>query len=131
MTRINHVKCECGRTTARIDRICDRTEDVIFIRGNSVFLLSIENALSKLREIKASYVVYIRKEHGLDIVDVCIESSRTSELLKSDDGESVKCCVAAAVGKVIGMKPNVYIRDSGTALKYNRRKVMFIDERRY
>jgi len=82
ITRINHEKCECGRTSARIDRICARTEDIVYIRGNSILLFSIENALSQLREIKASYIVTIKREHGLDIVDVCIESSRIDELMQ-------------------------------------------------
>ena len=93
ITRINHEKCECGRTSARIDRICARTEDIVYIRGNSILLFSIENALSQLREIKASYIVTIKREHGLDIVDVCIESSRIDELMQSDNGEMVKRCV--------------------------------------
>ena len=131
ITRSNHEKCECGRTSARIDRICNRASDIVYIRGNRILLFSIENALSELREIKASYIVTIKKEHGLDIVDVCIESSQSNELMQSDNGESVKRCVAAAVGKIIGMKPNVYIRENGGTLLYNRRKVTIIDERRY
>ena len=131
ITRINHEKCECGRTSARIDRICARTEDIVYIRGNSILLFSIENALSQLREIKASYIVTIKREHGLDIVDVCIESSRIDELMQSDNGEMVKRCVADVVGKVIGMKPNVHINESGITRLYNRRKVTIIDERRF
>lgn len=131
ITRINHEKCECGRTSARIDRICARSEDIVYIRGNSILLFSIENALSELRWIKASYIITIKKEHGLDVVDVCIESSRIDELMQSDNGETVKRCVAAAVGKVIGMQPNVYMNASGITPLYNRRKVTIIDERRY
>ena len=107
------------------------TEDIVYIRGNSILLFSIENALSQLREIKASYIVTIKREHGLDIVDVCIESSRIDELMQSDNGEMVKRCVADVVGKVIGMKPNVHINESGLTRLYNRRKVTIIDERRF
>lgn len=131
LTRINHEKCECGRTSARIDRICARTEDIVYIRGNSILLFSIENALSQLREIKASYIVTIKREHGLDVVDVYIESSRTDDLMQSDNGNTVKRCVADVVGKVIGMKPNVYIREKGEKPLYNRRRVTIIDERKF
>lgn len=131
ITRISHEKCECGRTSARIDRICARTEDIVYIRGNSILLFSIENALSQLREIKASYIVTIKREHGLDIVDVCIESRRIDDLMQSDNGETMKRCVADVVGKVIGMKPNVHINENGITRLYNRRKVTIIDERRF
>ena len=131
ITRINHEKCECGRTSARIDRICARTEDIVYIRGNSILLYSIENALTELREIKASYIVTIKKQHGLDVVEVCIESKRLQELLQSDNGESVKHRVEAVVGKIIGMKPKVYIHEGQMTRLYNRRKVTIIDERRF
>ena len=131
ITRINHEKCECGRTSARIDRICARTEDIVYIRGNSILLYSIENALTELREIKASYIVTINKQHGLDVVEVRIESKRIQELLQSDNGESVKQRVEAVVGKIIGMKPKVYIHEGEMTRLYNRRKVIIIDERRF
>ncbi len=131
ITRINHEKCECGRTSARIDRICARTEDIIYIRGNSILSYSIENALTELREIKACYIVTIKKQHGLDVVEVRIESKRIQELLQSDNGESVKQSVEAVVGKIIGMKPKVYIHEGEMTRLYNRRKVIIIDERRF
>lgn len=139
ITKINYEICECGRTMARFDRICDGMSDVLFIRGNSVSSFQIEAALSKLQDIEASYIVCIRREHNLDVVDIYIEGSLINGELLSDGREEVKRRVANAVGSVIGIMPHVYYAASQSARFVTGasagisggRKVTVVDERRH
>lgn len=135
ITTIHYEKCGCGRTMARMDRICGRTDDIVVIRGNSVFAVRIEAALSDLQDIDASYIVCIRREHNLDVVDVYIEGGRTDGALLPDCGEGAKSRVADAVCSVIGMMPNVHFAENGTlealAGSCARRKVTIVDQRGY
>lgn len=131
MTKINYAACGCGRTTARIDRICEGTDDVFFIRGNSVFALQIESALAGLYDIRASYTIYIRREHNLDVVDVCISGEQP------DRADVVKR-VRNAVGSVIGIRPNIQFTQNAAAKKAvwtgraaGEGSVTIVDERRF
>ncbi|MDE7203568.1 MAG: phenylacetate--CoA ligase [Lachnospiraceae bacterium] len=142
ITKINYEKCECGRTMARMDRLDYGTDDILQIRGNSVSVSQIEAALSGLQGIEASYIICIRKEHHLDVVDVFMEDSRMNEALVSGCGTDVKSQAADAVRNVIGVEPNVYYAESekmkafrgsfneGSEM-YAGRKVSIVDERKY
>lgn len=135
VTRINYEKCECGRTMARIDRICEGADDMLLIRGNSVFVYQIEEALSGLQDIEYSYTMCIRKEHGLDVVDLFIENYIENFIENGRiDKESAKRRVADAVCGVIGMMPDVYCAKSGVVQIPEEGaaggKVMIVDRRR-
>ncbi len=135
ITKINYEKCECGRTMARIDRICESTDDMLMVRGNSVFAIQIETVLLNLQNINASYVVCIRKEHHLDVVDIYIEiDSRKREML-SESEEAVKHRVADAVSNVIGLMPRVHCVSCDENQSYienpMEKKVIIVDERKY
>ena len=47
ITRLKRGECGCGRTLVKMDRITGRTDDMMKIRGVSVFPSQIEKALSK------------------------------------------------------------------------------------
>lgn len=133
LTRIHYEKCECGRTMARIDRVCGGTDDMLLIRGKSVFAFQIEEALSELEDFDIFYLVYIREEHACDVVDIYIESDRINEELLPEGGRDMKHRVADAVCHIIGMMPKVQFGSSAIneLPDTERKKVIIIDERRF
>ncbi len=104
-TRINYEKCECGRTMARMDRIFYGEGDIVQIRGNDVSVSRIDAALADLQDVEASYIMCVREEHNLDVVDVYIVSSGTGA---QESGPDRRRMVADAVSGIIGVRPNVY-----------------------
>ncbi|MDE6619893.1 MAG: phenylacetate--CoA ligase [Lachnospiraceae bacterium] len=133
IAKINYEKCECGRTMARIDRIFESADDIVLIRGSSVFVLQIEMALSELQNIDAFYVVCIRREHNLDVVDIYIEIDRRKREMLSESEEAVKHQVANAVGSVIGIMPRVHCTACDIIQSFAEnpmdKKVIVVDER--
>ena len=51
LTRINTEPCRCGRTTARMDKILGRSDDMLKIRGVNVFPSQVESAIIGINEI--------------------------------------------------------------------------------
>src|SRR5439155_16499853 len=50
-TRLIREKCRCGRTTARMERIVGRTDDMIIVRGVNVFPSQIETVLLQAGDV--------------------------------------------------------------------------------
>lgn len=143
IARMNYEKCQCGRTMARMDRLDCGMDDMLQVRGNSVLVSHVEAALSELRDIEAAYTICIRKEHRLDVVDVCVESAGMNEGVLLAQWTDVKRRVADAVRKTVGVNPNVCYAGNKNSKNIQeipgiipsensvKRKVTIVDERRY
>jgi len=75
ITRLNYDKCECGRTSVRMDRVTGRSDDMLIIRGVNVFPGQIENVLVNMEETLPHYQLVITKEGRLDVLEVQVEVS--------------------------------------------------------
>lgn len=73
LTRIYHGKCECGRTTPRIEKVTGRADDMLIIRGVNVFPTQIESVIMKHAEVLPHYMIYVDRVNNLDRVVVKIE----------------------------------------------------------
>jgi phenylacetate-CoA ligase len=74
LTTIWHEPCPCGRTSARIDWLTGRVDDMLTIRGVNVFPTAIEEALLHFNELSANYRIYVdRPAGGLDEMRVEVE----------------------------------------------------------
>lgn len=130
VTRIHYGKCGCGRTTARIDRMYEKAEEVLFIRGSIVFICRIEAVLSEIQDRGISYIVCVRKEHNLDVVDVYIQGSGIKGELLSDQASVLKRKVADTLYNVIGIIPKVHFAECGMDAGVKGKKVTIVDERK-
>ena len=72
---INHEKCACGRTHARIERITGRTDDMLIIRGVNVFPSQIESVLLEFGETEPHYQLVVDRKGSLDFLEVWVELS--------------------------------------------------------
>lgn len=74
VTTLNHEKCKCGRTTARMAKLKGRTDDMLIIRGVNVFPSQIEGVLMDMPEIGGQYEILVtRDEHYMDRIEVKVE----------------------------------------------------------
>lgn len=73
ITRLFTEKCECGRTTVRMDKIMGRTDDMLIIRGVNVFPSQIEGVLMAIPEIGGSYEIEVTRENYMDRLLIKVE----------------------------------------------------------
>lgn len=76
ITRLHFDKCECGRTSARMERISGRDDDMLIIRGVNVFPGQIENVLVNVEETLPHYQLVVTREGRLDVLEVQVEVSQ-------------------------------------------------------
>ncbi len=72
LTSINHEKCKCGRTHARISKFIGRSDDMLVIRGVNVFPSQIEAALLELGET-SYYQIIVDRVDNMDTFDLLVE----------------------------------------------------------
>ena len=75
-TRLLRGQCACGRTTARMEKVLGRTDDMIVVRGVNVFPSQIESVLLQAGEVAPHYQLVVdRGSAHLDELDVLVEVS--------------------------------------------------------
>ncbi|MFY9608561.1 MAG: hypothetical protein WAU45_08100 [Blastocatellia bacterium] len=74
-TRLIRETCECGRTSARMERVVGRTDDMIIVRGVNVFPSQIETVLLQVGEVEPHYQIVVdRSSDYMDELDVLVEA---------------------------------------------------------
>ncbi len=75
LTKLTHEKCECGRTTPRMERVTGRSDDMLIIRGVNVFPSEIEKVLLSESGAQPHYMIYVDRKDELDTMEIHIEMS--------------------------------------------------------
>ncbi len=73
ITILNPEKCECGRTTVRMNKVLGRTDDMLIIRGVNVFPSQIESVLVGMDGIGPHYQIIVTKNGYMDAIEVHVE----------------------------------------------------------
>ncbi|MDO4589801.1 MAG: phenylacetate--CoA ligase [Slackia sp.] len=73
LTRVVTERCACGRTTARMQKVRSRCDDMLIIRGTNVFPSQVEDVLSGIDGVTPHYRIVVDNETGLDRMTVYAE----------------------------------------------------------
>ena len=75
VTSIHHEICDCGRTLMKMSKITGRTDDMLKIRGVSVFPSQIEKVLLNIEGVKPHYQIIITRPGIFDEIEIKVEAS--------------------------------------------------------
>jgi len=75
ISRITREPCPCGRTTARMERVRGRTDDMLIVRGVNVFPSQIESVLLEIEGAEPHYQIVVDRRGALDDLEVWVEVS--------------------------------------------------------
>ncbi len=73
LSRLNTTPCRCGRTTARMERVTGRSDDMLIIRGVNVFPSQIETILLETDGLTPHYQLIVDRQGTLDTLEVRVE----------------------------------------------------------
>lgn len=75
LTRIlTRQKCECGRTSLRLDRITGRRDDMLIVKGVNFFPKQVEQALLEIPGVCSHYQIIIEEVDGVKDVRINVEA---------------------------------------------------------
>lgn len=129
ITKLIPGKCECGRTSVRMERIMGRTDDMLIIRGVNVFPSQIEEVLVNIEGIEPHYQIVIDRVGALDELEVHVEMN---ERLISDEIkglENVERRIKNDIESVLGIKVGVKLVEPKTIARSEGKAKRVIDNR--
>ena len=129
VTKLTKGKCGCGRTLVKMDRVTGRTDDMMKIRGVSVFPSQIEKALLRIDEVEPHYQIIVTRPHLMDEVEVQVEAS---ESLFSDEIKelvAIREKIEDYIHSEIGLRVKVTLIEPKTLPRSEGKAVRVIDKR--
>jgi phenylacetate-CoA ligase len=73
VTRLSPEPCACGRTLARMARVCARTDDMLIVRGVNVYPSQVEAVLAEIEGLEPHYQIVLDRVGALDGMEVLVE----------------------------------------------------------
>ena len=131
VTALRNVKCSCGRTLIKMDRITGRTDDMLKVRGVAVFPSQIEKALLKIDGLEPHYQIIVSRPQHMDVMEVQVEASPElfSDEIKKLVG--IKKNIEDYIHNEIGLRVNVTLVEPKTLPRSEGKAVRVIDNRKF
>ena len=73
ITNLDYTKCECGRTMVRMQKVMQRSDDMLIIRGVNVFPAQIEEVLFSVAQGETPYQLIVERKGAMDSLEVVVE----------------------------------------------------------
>lgn len=130
VTTIKHETCECGRTLVKMSKITGRTDDMLKIKGVSVFPSQIEKALLSIEGVEPHYQIILTRPDNLDQIEIKVEASPDIFFDNVKELVGIRDKLAQAIHDEIGLRVNVNLVEPKTIDRVDSGKaVRVIDNR--
>lgn len=130
ITTIHHEKCGCGRTLVKMDKINGRTDDMLKIKGVSVFPSQIEKALLSIEGVEPHYQIILTRPDVLDQIEVKVEASPEIFFDNVKELIGIKDKLAHAIHDEIGLRVNVTLVEPKTIDRVESGKAVRVIDKR-
>lgn len=107
ISRLMYEKCECGRTTVRMENLSGRSDDMLIIRGVNVFPSQIEEVLLKVPEIGPHYEITVDRKKHLDTMEIKVEFVDVSLLESYTKLEELERKIHSQLKSMLGLDASI------------------------
>jgi phenylacetate-CoA ligase len=114
ITALNYARCDCGRTLVRMQRILQRSDDMLIIRGVNVYPSQIEEAIISVAQGEAPYQIVVERKGALDSIEVIIEVTNKIFSLELQKQRSFLETVKKRIGSVTGIGVSVKLVEANS-----------------
>jgi phenylacetate-CoA ligase len=130
VSRLDKSRCACGRTTARILKIKDRSDDMLIIRGVNVFPSQIEGVLVEISGKTPNYQIVVNRVDNRDVLTVNIEMSPEMFSDEVRGIEELESKIRTRLGSVLGINAKVRMVEPKSIERTDGKKKLVIDNRK-
>ncbi len=107
LSRLDYTPCKCGRTMARMDKVCDRADNMLKIKGVNVFPSQIESVLLTMPQISPNYQIVLTSKNYMDNLEVRVEVVDASLLERYRELEALGNTTRHKLKTVLGIDAKV------------------------
>lgn len=126
---LNEEKCECRRTSVRMNKILGRTDDMLIIRGVNVFPSQIESVLVGMHEIGPHYQIVVRKKGFMDDIEILVEVKSNELIEKYKELEKLEQKIHHSLRNVLQISAKVKLVEPKTLERFVGKAKRVIDLR--
>ena len=130
ITKIHHETCGCGRTLVKMDKITGRSDDMLKIKGVSVFPSQIEKALLSVDGVEPHYQIILTRPGVLDQIEVKVEASPNLVFDNVKELVGTRDKIAQAIHDEIGLRVNVNLVEPKTIDRVDSGKAVRVIDKR-
>ncbi|MBW6508189.1 MAG: phenylacetate--CoA ligase [Desulfuromonadales bacterium] len=130
ITRIHYDHCDCGRTLARMEKTCGRTDDMLIIKGVNVFPTQIEEVLLQIEGCQPHYQLIVDRVNNSDQLEVQVE---VNEHIFFDEMKRQRQFVTEAekrLATVLGVSAKVKLVEPSSIVRHEGKASRVIDKRK-
>ncbi len=130
LTSIDTSPCECGRTFARMEKVRQRTDDMLIIRGVNVFPSQIEDVLLEIEGVQPHYLILVERKHrALDDLEIQIEVAEGIFAATMADMVAFSDQVSDRLFSVLGLRAKVTLVEPGAIERTAGKSQRVVDRR--
>ncbi len=130
ITRLMYEPCKCGRTTARMENLSGRTDDMLKIRGVNVFPSQIEAVLLKTDEIGPHYEIIVDRKNHSDILTIRVELAPASMTDDFAELEKIRNKLKASLRTMLGLDAIIQLESPNTLQRFEGKAKRVTDNRK-
>ena len=130
ITRLMYEPCKCGRTTARMENLSGRTDDMLKIRGVNVFPSQIEEVLLKTEEIGPHYEIIVDRKNHSDILTIRVELAPDKMTDDYAELERIRLKLKSALRVMLGLDAVIQLESPNTLKRFEGKAKRVTDNRK-
>jgi len=117
-------KCECGLEYPRIGTIIGRSDDMVKVKGTSIYPNSVDELLATIDGISSEYRIIINHMNGKDCLTIFFETA-----LSGNASINLEKTVEIEFKRQIGITPKAKAVDMGELPRSEKKTTRFFDNR--
>lgn len=118
--------CACGRTTARLQGLRGRHDDVVIVRGVNVHPSEVEHVLAGIDGLSPHYRLLVERPGAMDELTVECEQSVAGT---SAQAEALRARLTEGIQQQIGLRVSVVVGEPGSLPQSEGKAVRVVDRR--
>lgn len=130
ISRVNYEKCECGRTTVRLEKPTGRADDMLIIRGVNVFPSQVETVLMELGGTAPYYMIYVDRVNNRDTMEVQVEMTENFFSDKISELNVLEGKIKAGLASLLGLSVKVTLVEPGSLPRFEGKSKHVVDNRK-
>lgn len=130
ITSLNFDKCECGRTTVRMQSPSARIDDMFVFKGVNIYPTQIEYVIENIEELNPYYLVKIERKNNKDIATLYIELEKNIDEYLPKDITKLQEKISKKILESILVKFDIELLNPNTLERVSG-KTKHVDDLRY
>lgn len=129
ISRLITEQCSCGRTTARMEKVSGRTDNMLIIRGVNVFPSQVESVLLEVEEVAPYYQMVVRREGHLDELEIKVELKPDKFTGSFKNLEEIEKTINRKLNSVLSLQPEIKLLEPKSLERTEGKSKRIVDKR--